>query len=190
MTDREKSFLSVQQVILGENDVVRSCTLLFTTDGIIVVFIEGLSNWTVAIVIVALAAGFVGLLVRNSLLFLSGLTIGIVAGLFIGLFDIMLRRKKLGNVKRLDPDDVLHISNKNFEIPYTRISKVEVATLSSYPAASYLFPSFQEDRYRFDFITEEGKQTFVLNRNSLHQCLNKLRQLAPKTEIEGILLDE
>lgn len=190
MATEKNVLVNAQQVILGENDDFRSCTLLFKADGVIVVPVEGLSSWTALIVIVALALSLIGLFVNYPLLFLGGLTVGIAAGFFIGLFDVLLRRRRRSSLKRLDPSSILRMNSKNFEIPFTRIIKVQVETLSSYPAASYLVPHFQDNRYRFDFVTDEGKQTFVLDESGLQHCLDRLRKLSPKTEIEGVIFDK
>ncbi len=191
MTDEKIISFKANQVILGDRDIIKSRVLFLTKSGIIVASFDGIDNWTIAFVIFFFAIGLIGLFLRNLMLSLAGLVAGTVAGITIGLFDFTLRRRRLNSIKRLDPNHVLELSRENFEIAYTRIDKVEVGTLSTYPGANYLFPSFQENQYKIDFIAKEEKYTFALDRSRLQLCLEMLRKFAPITmEIEGTLLDE
>lgn len=182
--------IDAEEVILGEHDVVKHRVLFITQDGIIVTPSEGISNWTIAFVIVAFAVAFTGLFLRNLLLLLVGLVAGTTGGLIIGLFDFVLRRRRLSNMKRHDSKSILGIGKNNFEILYSRIARVEVTTLGTYPGASYLFPSFQDNQYKIDFVIDELKHTFILGKGKLEQCLKMLRQYAPTIEIEGTPIDE
>lgn len=177
----------VRQLILGEYDIIKPCTLLLTRDRIIVVTFEGLNRWIVIVVAPAFIAGLAGLFLRNIALFFAGLGTGIVAGLLIGLFDFVIRRRKIGKMKRLDPNHILEIDKKNFDVPYESVVKAEIKTYKSYPGGSYLLPSFEEHRYRIDLVTQRERFMFIMDKGKMERCINLFRQSAPETiEIEQI----
>jgi len=187
MKEENLGIFNVPHLVLGQHDAIEPCTLLLTPNRIIVVSPEGINRWIVVTVIVAFAASFTGLLLRNGVLFLGGLVAGIMAALFIGLIDFVLRRIRIGKIKHLNSKRILEMNEKNFEIRYAKIVKVVVRTFKTYPRRSYLFPSFQENRYRIDFVTHKEKHSFILDRSELQQCLNLVRQFAPETvEIEQV----
>ena len=177
----------VHQLILGEYDTIRPCTLLLTRNRIIVATSEGVNRWIVVVAVMAFIAGLAGLFLRNAMLFLAGLATGIVAGLLIGLFDFVIRRRRVGKMKRLNPNHILEMDKKNFEVPYANIVKVEIRTFKTYPRRSYLLPSFEERRYKIDFVTQKERFMFIMDKSKLEHCIDLFRQSAPETiEIERV----
>jgi len=173
---------NAHQAIINENETIKSRILFLTNNRVIVASIEGITLWTVAIVIIALAGSFTGLLLRNLDLFVGGLSVGIAAGLIIGLVDYLVRLRKRGKMKKLDPDSIVEMSRENFEILYSLISKVEVRTSQTYSRGSWFLPfSLSEQNYVLDFFTDSNKHTFVLEPNDLEPCLNLIRKFVPET---------
>ena len=178
---------NVHQLILGEYDTIKPCTLLLTRNRIIVVTSEGVNPWIVILVVIAFIAGLTGLFLRNAMLFLAGLGTGIVAGLLVGLFDFVIRRRKIGKMKKLDPNHILEIDKKNFEVPFANIVKVEIKAFKTYSRGSYLLPSFEEHRYKIDFVTQKERFMFSMDKSKMGRCIDLFRQSAPETiEIEQI----
>jgi len=185
MNEENLGILNVRHLVHDKYDDVKPCTLFLTRNRIIAVTVEGINPWTVVTVLVALAVSFTGFLLRSFVLFLGGLGVGIIAGLLIGLIDFVIRHKELRKMKRLNPERILEMNEKNFEIRYKNILKVRVRTVSTYPRRSDFIPSFKEHRYVVDFATNEEKHTFVFDGRQLHQFLDIFRQFAPETtEIE------
>jgi hypothetical protein len=172
---------NAHQAIINEHETINSPILFLTNTRIIVASIEGITLWTVAIVIIALAGSFIGLLLRNLNLFVGGLSVGIAAGLVIGLVDYVVRLRKRGKMKKLDPDSIVEMSKKNFEIRYSLISKVAVTTSQTYSTGRWFLPfSFPEHKYVLDFLTDSSKHTLVLEPNDLQPCLNLISKFAPE----------
>lgn len=185
MNEENLGILNARHLVRDKYDDAKPCTLLLTRNRIIAVTIEGINPWTVVTVIVALAASFTSFLLRNFVLFLGGLGVGIIAGLLIGLIDFVIRHKVLRKMKRLNPERILEMNEKNFEMRYKNIVKVRVRTVSTYPRRSDFIPYFQEHRYIIDLVTNEEKHTFVFDGRQLHQFLDIFHQFAPETaEIE------
>lgn len=188
MKEEKLGIFNARHLMLNEhNDVIKPCILFLTRNGIIVASSEGISRWIVVTVIVAFAASFTGLLLRNVVLLLGGLIAGIMTVLLVGLIDFAIRQRKIGKMKRLNSKYILEMNEKNFEIPYAEIVKVEVKTFKTYPRGSYMFPSFQEHRYMIDFVTRKEKHSFILDISKLQQCLNLIQQFLPETvEIDQV----
>lgn len=179
--------VEVQQLVLGEYDIIEPCALLLTRNRIIVVTSEGINRWIFVVAVMAFIAGLAGLFLRNAVLFFAGLGTGIVAGLLIGLFDFVVRRRRIGKMKRLSPNHILEIDKKNFEVPYANVVKVETRTFKTYPGGGYFLPSFEERRYKIDFVTRKKSFAFIMDRSKMERCIDLVRQSAPKTiEIEQI----
>ncbi len=181
MKEEYLGILNVRHLILGEHDVIKSCTLFLTRNRIIVVSTEGVNRWIFVSVAVAFAASFMGMLFRNIVLLLAGLVAWMIAVLLVGLVNFVIRQRKIGEMKRLNPRRILEMNEKNFEISYAKIVKVVVITFKTYPGVNYLFPSFQENRYKIDFITCAKKHSFILDRGKLQKCLNLIQQFVPET---------
>lgn len=171
----------VRWLILGEYETIKPCTLLLTPNRVIVVTFEGVNRWIIIVVALAFIAGLVGLFLRNMALFFAGLGTGILAGLLIDLFDFVIRRRKIGKMKRLDPNHILEIDKRNFDVPYESIVKAEIKTYKTYPGGSYLLPSFEEHRYRIDFVTQRERFMFTMDKAKMERCMYLFRQSAPKT---------
>lgn len=187
MKEENLGTLNARHLILSEHDTIKPCTLFLTRNRIIVVSAEGTNRWLVAMVTVTFAASFTGLLLRNVVLSLGGLVAGIMAILLIGLINFAIRQRKIGKVKRLNPKRILEMNEKNFEICYAKIVKVVIRTLKTYPGGNYLFPSFQEHRFKIDFITHAEKYSFILDGGKLQKCLKLIQQFVPETtEIDKI----
>lgn len=171
------------QLTPGESDAIKSCTLFLTRSRIIVAFVGGINSRVFLTVIIALAASLIGLIFKNFLLFLIGFGAGITAGFFIVLSDFVMRRRKLGKIKTLNPEDVLQMNGNNFEILYSEIVKVETSTFDVYSRASLFVPlSVQEHKHEINLITKEKKHTFIVDEGVMQECLNLLRQFAPEIE--------
>ncbi len=156
-------------------------------DRIIVASPGGINLWTVVTVIIVFAVSFTGLLLRNIVLFLGGLGAGIISGLLIGLFDFVIRHRRLSKMKRLSPERILEMNEKNFEIRYAEIVKVEVRAFETYSKGSLFFPTFQEHQYEINFETNEQRHTFIVDRGVMQECLSLLRKFAPETvDIENV----
>lgn len=187
MKEENSCIINARYLPLDEYDVAKPCTLFFNRNRIIVVSLEGMNPWTVVTVIVALAASFTGLLLRNFFLLFGGLGAGITAGILIVIIDFLIRRKKLSKMKRLSPERILETSEENFEVRFAEIVKAEVRTFKTYSKGSLLLPSLQENQYAVDLATNQKKYRFILDRNKLQQCINMLRQFAPETiEIDEV----
>lgn len=180
--------LSARCLVPDKHDAVKPCTLFLTANRIVVVLTGGINPWAVVTVIVAFAVSLSGLLLRNFVLFLGGLGAGIIAGFIIGLADFIIRHIGPRKVRRLNPERILEMSEKNLAIDYKKIVKIEVRKLTKYPGRSDFipsFPAFQEHKYVIDFVLGEKKHTFILDRKKLQQCLKLLHQFVPETvEIE------
>lgn len=175
---------NAHQAIINEHETIKSRILFLTNNRIIVASIEGVTLWTAAIVIIALAGSFTGLLLKNLDLFVGGLSLGVAAGLIIGLVDYAMRHRKRGKMKKLNPDSIVEMSRENFEMPYSQISTVEVRTSQTYSRGSWFLPfSFSEQNYVLDFFTNsnKNKHTFVLEPKDLAPCLTLIRKFAPET---------
>jgi len=181
MEEEKLGILNARHLILSEHDAIKPCTLFLTDNRIIVVASDGINQWIVVTVIVTFIASFMGLILRNVILFLGGLGAGIMAVLLTSLIYFVIRKRKIGKIKRLSPERILEMNEKNFEIRYTKIVKVVVRTFKTYPRGNYLFPSFQEHRHKIDFVTHEEKYSFILDRGKLQQCLNLIQQFVPGT---------
>jgi MFS superfamily sulfate permease-like transporter len=187
MKEESLSSFEVHQLILGEHEIVKPCTLFITRGSIIIVVPpSGISLRAVVLIFVAFAAGLLGLFLRNVTLFVSGLGAGIVIGVVVALVDFMFRRRRLRTMKRLSPERILQVSEKNFEIPYEKIVKVEVRESKVYPQITLFIPMFEEHyKYVVSFITDENEYLFIFDEGKLQSCLNLIRRFAPKTiEIE------
>jgi hypothetical protein len=172
---------NAHQAIINEHETINSPIVFLTNTRIIVASIEGITLWTVAIVIIALAGSFAGLLLRNFDLFVGGLSVGIAAGFVIGLVDYVVRLRKRSKMKKLDPNSIVEMSRKNFEIRYSLISKVVVRTFQTYSAGRWFLPfSFLEHKYVLDFLTDSSKHTLILEPNDLQPCLNLISKFAPE----------
>lgn len=192
MKEENLSSLEAYQLIVGEHDIVKPCTLFIARSSIIVVSRSGVTLWTFVLIFVAFAAGLLGLIIRNVTLFVGGLGAGIVVGAVVALVDFVFRRRRLGIMKRLSPERILKMSEKNLEISYEKIVKVEVKESKVYPGISLLFPRFEEHhKYAVGFITDENKYLFILEEGRLQSCLDLIRRNAPKNiEIEEPTNDE
>ena len=187
MKKENLSSFEVYQLILGEQDIVKPCTLFIARGSIIVAASpSGVSLRAIVLVLVAFAAGFLGLILRNITLFLGGLGAGIVIGVVIALVDFIVRRRRVKTMKRLSPERILEMSQKNFEVPYEKIVKIELRESKVYPQITLFIPSFEEHyKYVVSFVTDETKYLFIFDEGKLQSCLNLIRRLAPKTiEIE------
>lgn len=112
------------------------------------------------------------------MLFFAGLGTGIVAGLLIGLYDFVTRRRKTGKMKKLNPNHILEIDKENFEVPYANIVKVEIKTFKTYPRASFLLLSFEEHRYKIDFVTQKERFMFIMDKGkngAMHRLISPVR---------------
>jgi len=177
MKGQNLSSFEVHQLILGEHDIVKPCTLFIARGSIIVVSRSGISLWAVLLILATFATGLLGLILRSLTLFVGGLIAGIVTGLIVALADFMFRRRRLRAMKRFSPERILKMSEKNLEIRYEKIVKVEVRESKVYPGISLLFPSFGErHKYAVGFVTDEGKYLFILDEGDLQPCLNLIRE--------------
>lgn len=187
MKEEKLDTLNARHLIPNEHDAIKPCTLFLTRNRIIVVSAKKINRWIVVTIAVTFTTSFMGLLLRNAVLFLAGLGTGITAVLLTALVGFVIRQRKIAKMKRLNPKRILEMSEKNFEIRYAKIVKIVVRTFKTYPGGNYLFPSFQELRYKTDFITHKEKHSFILDRGKLQQCLNLVRQFIPETvEIEQV----
>jgi MFS superfamily sulfate permease-like transporter len=182
MKEENLSSFDARQLILGEHDIIKSCILFITRRSIIIVYSSGASLRVVILILVAFAAGLLGLILRNVTLFVGGLSAGIVIGMVIAMVDFMFRRRRLKKMKRLSPERILQMSEKNFEVPYEKIVKVEVRESKVYPQITLFLPMFEEHyKYVVGFLTDENKYLFILDADKLQSCLNLIREFAPKT---------
>lgn len=188
MNEENIAVFNARHLVHNEHDTLKHCTIFLTRNRIIVVSRGGINPWTAVTVIAALAASFTGLLLRNYALLLGGLGAAIIAGLCIALIDLLIRYKESRKIKRLNPERILEMTEKSFEIHYETIAKVMVRTFSRYPGRSDFMPSFtflQEHQYVIEFATNERKHTFILDGNKLQEFLDLIREFIPKTtEIE------
>lgn len=191
MTEEKLGVINARHLARDEYESIKPCILFLTSNRIIVATLGGINPWTVVTVIVALIASFIGLILREFALFLGGLGVGIISGLSIVVIDFAIRHLELRKVKRLSPERILQTKERNFEIRYAEIAKVEVRTFKTYPKGSFFLPSLPELTYSIDFITDKDKDRFILDKGELQLCLDLLHRLAPKTiEIEEVEADE
>jgi len=184
MNEENLGVFDARHLVQNEHDTLKPCILFLTRNRIVAVLLEGINPWTVVTVIVALAASFIGLLLRNFALFLGGFSIGIIAGLCIVLIDFVIRHKEFRKIKRLNPEHILEMTEKSFEIHYEKIAKVEVRIFNRYSGISGFMPSLpslQEHHYVITFVTSEKKHTFILDGNKLKECLGLIREFVPET---------
>lgn len=184
MNEENLGVFDARHLVHNEHDTLKPCILFLTRNRIVAVLVEGINPWTVVSVIVALAASFIGLLLRNFALFLGGFSIGIVAGLCIVLIDFVIRHKEFRKIKRLNPEHILEMTEKSFEIHYEKIVKVEVRIFNRYSGISDFMPSLpslQEHQYVITFVTNEKKHTFILDGKKLKECLDLIREFVPET---------
>jgi len=185
MKKENSAVFNAKHLIRGEYDIVKPCALLLTNDRIIVASLEGISLWTVTSVIVALAASFVGLILANVVLFLGGLGVAIVAGLCVVLLDYMIRHRRLSKIRQHNIERILENGGRNFQVPYSKITKVEVRPSESYTKVVFVPSYLREQQYVIDFIENKEKHTFIIDDSSLQPCLNLLSRFLPETvEIE------
>jgi hypothetical protein len=169
-------------LMIEEGDVKRSCTFFVTDKRLVVLVPEGINPWIGVVAAVAFVAGLAGLLLRNLILFLGGLGAGFVLVLLLVLVDFAIRYRKRSKVRQLAPDEILRAYRRNFEIPYSEITRVKHEPVERIETAGYnriLLPSLPYTTHLVRFETGKGKYVFMIERGDIARFLDLMNRFVP-----------
>jgi len=159
---------------IPERGVGRSCTLFITNSRIIVMEPKGIDLRTVAIPIIALVASLVGLFLRDLVLFVGGFLAGIASGFVLIILDFFLRNRRISKAKKLVPAEILKAGKQNFEVPYSKVSRVEIKKYEAFRRANPLFLSLPQYNWVVEFIVENERLTFIFESDLMNQFLERI----------------
>lgn len=180
MVEEIVGVFNVRQLMLEEYGTTRSCTLFLTNERVVVMVPEGIALRMVALPIIALVAGFIGFLTRNPILFFTGMGVGVGSGIVLGMLDFLIRHRKVRKVKQLPPAEILRVGKQNFEIPFSKTTRVQLRWFEELQKGSFLLPTLPKYNYEVEFVVENGKYVFIIDSDMLNQFTKKLRPFIPE----------
>jgi len=164
-----------------EYSVVKPCVLFFTGNRIVAGIIEGISSKLVVAVVIAAAVTFIGLFLKDLILFLGGLVAVVVVSSVLAVTDYIVRHRRRIKVKRLVLDEVLRANKRNFEVFYSDIVKAKHGTFERFEwGMRFLIPTLPELMHDIELVTSQGRYVFILERNDLNRCMDLLNQFVPE----------
>lgn len=184
-----------EEKIIGEFNAIQSaseryaigkpCVLFLTDSRMIVAEIQGLSSRVFVIPIVLFGLGFVGLLLREFLVLLIGVAAATVSSLFLIGINSGLRNQRLNRARKLSADEILRLSNSNFDIPYAKVAKIELERHEEYRGggANIILPSLPEYRWIIDIwmrSEEDQERIFILKGNVMAEFKERIKQYVPE----------
>jgi len=180
MSEEIVGVFNVLHSVPEEQGVGRSCAMFLTDRRVIAIEPKGINLITIVVPIIAFLVGFTGFLLKNFVLFFIGMGAGIVSALVLVLVDSLIRHRGIGKAKRLTPDEILKVGKQNFEIPYSKISKVEITRFEGFRRGSLLLPSLPEYNWSVEFVLENARQIFILESDVLYHFIKRIQPFVPE----------
>jgi len=182
MVEEIVDFFDAYFLVLEEGGVRRSCTLFFTSSRLIVMVPEGINPWIGGVAAIAFVVSFVGLLLRDVTLFLTGFSAVFVAVIFLVLVDANIRNRRRKRVKQFPPDEILKAGKRNLEIPYSDIIKVrhEVVETVETGVSRIFLPTPPSERHTIELETQKGRHAFLIEISELARFIDLMNRFVPE----------
>lgn len=173
------------QSVSEEHGVGKPCILFLTNSRVIVMEIEGMSSLVFLIPIISFVVGFAGLLLRELLILLTGVTAAIVSSLFLIGINYVVRNQRLKRARKLAPEEIMRLNSNNLDIPYNKIVKIELKRYEEFRGGggNILLPSFPEFKWTVDFSMqgeEDRGHVFILKGNTMAAFKECVKQYIPE----------
>jgi len=182
MVEEIVDFFDAYFLVLEEGGVRRSCTLFFTSSRLIVMVPEGINPWIGGVAAIAFVVSFVGLLLRDVTLFLTGFSAVFVAVILLVLVDANIRNRRRKRVKQLPPEEILKASKRNLEISYSDILKVrhEVVETVETGVSRIFLPTPPSERHTMELETQKGRHAFLIEISELARFIDLMNRFVPE----------
>lgn len=180
MVEKIEGVFNAIRSMSDEDGAGGPCTLFLTNTRVIVMETEGIHFRIFIVPIVALVVGLIGLLLRDFVLFFTGITVAFAAGLVIVLANLIIQSRRVSKAKKLAPDEILRVNRQNFEVPYTKITQVELKRFETLRKGSILLPSLPEYNWMVKFATENEMHVFIIKSDVLAPFIKSIQPFVPK----------
>jgi hypothetical protein len=173
------------QSVSEEHGIGEPCILFLTNSRVIVAEFEGLSSLGLLVPLGLFAVAFAGLLLRELLILLLGLAAAVISGLLLVAANYVVKNRRLRRARRLSPDEILGLNQRNFDIPYSKIAKVELRRHEEFRGGggNILLPSLPEYKWTVDFFMQslqDRARIFILKGSVTAQFEEHIKQYVPE----------
>jgi len=183
MAEEVTGVFDARLIKLEEDRVEKKCIFFVTDRRLVFAIIEGLNPWAVLVVILAFAASLVAFTLRDLTLFLVSLIVAFAAVFFYVLADFSVRSRRKRRVKRLAPDEILNVSERNFELLYGDIVKIKHEAVERYePGSSHIFVptlGLSSITHVIKLGTQRGEYNLLVSKNQAVRFFELMNLFVP-----------